>query len=153
MPDAAYDVTYGDPDARRVREELDNGLYGGLRDLLRGTADPDARAFHVAAATERAGRPAWLDAWVAAEPRNPDAHLVRARTASAGPGRRAATPRPSTPRGRGSTRSGNGSPPPRRTSNAPSGSPPTTPSRGRTSSRPPAASKWGWRSSAAGSRR
>lgn len=77
MPDAAYDATYGDPDARRVREELDNGLYGGLRDLLRDTADPDARAFHVAAATERTGRPAWLDAWVAAEPRNADAYLVR----------------------------------------------------------------------------
>jgi hypothetical protein len=71
------DPTFGDPVARRIRDELARGSTETVRRVLATTADPDLRSFYVSVATDWPGRPGWLDAWVAAEPRCAEAHLLR----------------------------------------------------------------------------
>ncbi|MFC5749125.1 hypothetical protein [Actinomadura rugatobispora] len=77
MPEIAFDPLFGSPEARALRVDLVDGSYESARHLITATDDPDLRAFYVAIAAEWPGRPSWLDAWVAAEPRSAEAHLVR----------------------------------------------------------------------------
>jgi hypothetical protein len=72
-----HDLTFGEPVARRIRDDLSRGSYESTRQVLATTADPDLRSFYVSCATEWPGRPAWLDAWVNAEPHRAEPYLLR----------------------------------------------------------------------------
>jgi hypothetical protein len=71
------DPARGDEAGRLLLGELQGGNWQAARDLLDRVDDPDDRYFYVTLCADRRGRPDWLDAWVAAEPKAVTPLLVR----------------------------------------------------------------------------
>lgn len=78
LPEALKDECFGDPAARRVKSLLRRGSWREAADLLEAERDWSRRATMVHVASNRTGRPSWLDAWVHERPDTPDGWLVRA---------------------------------------------------------------------------
>jgi hypothetical protein len=69
---------YGDPALLAVKAAAKSGDWQSVRDALRANGRRwEHRDAIVAAVDAGARNPAWTDAWLAAEPKNPDAHLIR----------------------------------------------------------------------------
>ena len=65
---SAIDPLLGDPDAHRFRGQLADGRWHEFHQFLEGVTDWPTRHWYVRQLAEIAGRPAWLDEWVAARP-------------------------------------------------------------------------------------
>jgi hypothetical protein len=78
LPPARRDDTHGNPLAASLQQSLRGGDWRGAADLLAGVRDDwQLRSFLVGLATDQAGRPTWLDTWVAERPDDAGGWLVR----------------------------------------------------------------------------
>jgi hypothetical protein len=71
------DPLVGDAVAHRFRAELAAGRWQEFHDFLEATRDWESRDFYVVRLSDIAGRPGWLDEWVAARPYSPLPFLFR----------------------------------------------------------------------------
>ncbi|MFF9410324.1 hypothetical protein ACF1B0_33085 [Streptomyces anandii] len=76
-----YDPTFGDADLTAARRDLVIGRWQGARDLLRTTGTNwDRRTHRMRLLAEVAAGNKTAESWLISEPRNPDAHSLRAET-------------------------------------------------------------------------
>ncbi|WP_254886069.1 hypothetical protein [Streptomyces sp. NA02950] len=76
-----YDPTFGDADLAAARRDLVIGRWQGARDLLRATGnDWDHRTHRMRLLAEVAAGNKSAESWLIAQPRTPDAQVLRAET-------------------------------------------------------------------------
>ena len=78
-PPPPWDKRRGYPPAGGLRDELAEGRWEHVHEVLEAETDPTVRDLLVEALADIEGRPTWLDEWVAARPGTASPLLVRGR--------------------------------------------------------------------------
>lgn len=76
LPPAVLDPIFGDPDAQRVRADLEAGRFDAVESFMSTVTHPDDRTFYAHVLSEWVGKPAWVDAWLSQSPRSATANLI-----------------------------------------------------------------------------